>query len=115
MKYNTHSGFYYYDFLTPLDREIINLLRELCPDFSNYDFTKHDLYKGSLFGGTNIYFKRGENGQLGMVSTKKNIKLYKLTDYPYNFKTEAVKAGSTEYGWSGETLLTMLKELRKYK
>ena len=103
--------FYYYDFLSSEDREIVDLLRRLCPDFANYSFLKCDLYKGSLFGGTNIYFKKGKDGKLGMVSTKRNIKLYGLDTYPYNFETQSVGRGSVEFGWSGETLLRMLREL----
>ena len=115
MKRTDLGEFYYYDFLSPQDREIVDLLRELCPDFSNYGFLKCDLYKGSLFGGTNIYFKKGDGNQLGMVSTKRNIKLYKLDDYPYNFKSEAVGKGNVEHGWAGDVLLSMLKDLLKYK
>ena len=79
------------------------------------DFLKCDLYKGSLFGGTNIYFKKGENDKLGMVSSKRNIKLYKLDEYPYNFKSYAVGKDSIEYGWTGAVLLSMLKKLLSYK
>ena len=112
---NESSEFYYYEFLSPEDKECVDLLCELCPDFSNYHFLKCDLYKGSLFGGANVYFKRGQDNNNGLVSTKRNIKLYKLDDYPYNFKTEAVGKGRLEYGWTGEVLLTMLKSLVKYK
>ena len=115
MRKSNFVEFYYYDFLSPEDREIVDLLRELCPDFSNYDFLKCDLYKGSLFGGTNVYFKRGEDDKLGMISSKRNIKLYKLDDYPYNFKSQAVGKDSVEHGWTGDVLLSMLKNLLKYR
>ena len=115
MKITTATEFFYYDFLSPEDRESIDLLRVLCPDFANYQFLKCDLYKGSLFGGTNVYFKMGANGQRGMVTTKSNIKLYNLSDYPYNFMTESDRNGSVEKGWTGEVLQSMLNDLLQKK
>ena len=101
--------------LSPIDKKIIELLYELCPDFQEYHFTKNDLYKGSLFGGTNVYFKRGQNNTVGLVSTQRNIKLYNLDRYAYNFKTEAVGKGTVEHGWTGDILLTLLNDLLRYK
>ena len=109
------NNIYYYQFLTPIDMKIVELLYELCPDFQEYHFTKNDLYKGSLLGGTNVYFKRGENNLIGLISTKRNIKKYNLDQYNYNFKTEGVKKGSKEYGWTGDVLFSMLNNLLKYK
>lgn len=101
--------------LSTIDIKNLNLLYELCPDFQEYHFIKHDLYKGSLLGGTNVYFKKGQNNTVGMVSTERNIKRYNLERYTYNFQTEGVKKGDVEHGWTGEVLFSMLSDLLKYK
>ena len=68
-----------FDEFSDVDSKILKILSSLCPDFAPYNYLKkYDLFKGSLFGGTNIYFKKGENGSTGMVTTKTNIKLYNL-------------------------------------
>ena len=104
---------YHYCFLSVEDIEIVDLLNELCPDFTTYNFLKCDLYKGSLLGGTNVYFKKGRENKCGMVATKTAVEHYSLYRYPYNFKTEGVGKGNDEQGWSGEILLSMLKDLKK--
>ena len=96
------------------DYEILELLRKLCPDFAPYNYLKDiDLYKGSLLGGSNVYFKNGINRTKGMVTTKSNIKLYDLNRYPYNFQTISNHNDKSELGWSGSVLLTLLKDLYK--
>jgi predicted HNH restriction endonuclease len=96
-----------------IEEKVLAILKLLCPDFAPYNFLKkYDLYKGSLFGGTNLYLKKGENDAIGMVTTQKNKKLYNLEKYPYNFKTISNHNGLVEYGWSGDILLEMLEELK---
>ena len=73
----------------------------MCPDFAPYHALKNDLYKGSLFGGTNLYYKTGENGTRGMVTTKRNVAKYKLDQFPRNFKTSNAINRQPETGWSG--------------
>ena len=96
-----------------LEMKILTLMQELCPDFAVYNFLKkYDLYKGSLFGGTNIYYKVGENNLRGMVTTKRNIRLYGLEKFTYNFQTCSDRKGTYQNGWSGETLLQLLIYLK---
>lgn len=107
--------FNYYPFLDNNDRIAVDMLRNLCPDFAPYGFLKKfDLYKGSLFGGTNVYYKSGENGTRGLITTKTNIKRYGLDKFPYNFQSERDRNGKPEYGWSGEVLLDLLKHLQLF-
>ena len=109
------TSFFFYDFLCEHDREILNIIRELCPDFAPYNYLKkYDLYKGSLFGKTNIYFKRGVNGDLGMITTKTNIRMYELEQFPYNFQSQGNRNGKVEQGWSGEVLLSVVKHLQSF-
>ena len=104
--------FFYYDFLGKTEKEIVDILKKLCPDFAPYNYLKkYDLYKGSLFGGTNIYLKRGTNGNIGLVTTKTNIKLFNLDQYPYNFQSECDRNGKPEFGWTGKELLDLVKYL----
>ena len=42
-----------------LEQDILLIMKEICPDFAPYHALKNDLYKGSLFGGTNLYYKTG--------------------------------------------------------
>ena len=53
------------------------ILKDICPDFKEYNFLKTDLYKCSLFGGANLYLKVGKDGRVGMVTgitNEKNIR-----------------------------------------
>lgn len=93
--------------------QIIELMKRICPDFSEYSFLKVDKYKGSLHGGYNIYYKRGCNGELGMVTGKRNHEKYGLDDFDKNFKTIAMLDGSEEEGWTGEVLLSVLKRIEE--
>ena len=116
MAYIEENGFLYHDSLSKMDREIIDILRELCPDFAPYNYLKkYDLYKGALFGGTNVYFKRGVGNVNGMVTTKTNTRVYRLDEFSYNFASECDRNGSPERGWSGETLLSLVKYLQGFK
>lgn len=100
--------------LDECEQEIIALMKELCPDFAPYNFLKkYDLYKGSLFGGTNMYYKIGVDNTRGMVTTKRNKSLYGLERFPVNFQTECDRNGNAEYGWSGDTLLELLKHIKR--
>lgn len=97
------------------EQEILEIMEAICPDFAPYNFLKkYDLYKGSLFGGTNMYYKIGKDGVRGMVTTKRNVKLYGLDKFPYNFETERDRNGTPEYGWSGEVLLELMKHLKTF-
>ena len=108
--------FAYHEALNDRDREVVDILRELCPDFSVYNYLKKfDMYKGSLFGGTNVYIKRNPNGEIGLVTTKSNTKTYNLEQFPYNFNSERDRNGTPEYGWSGEVLLQLVKYLQTFK
>ena len=115
MKQSEMSDFFYYEFLSETDCKIVDLLRDLCPDFVPYNYLKCDLYKGALWGGTNVYFKRGTNGDFGMVTTKTNIRLYNLGRFPFNFQSEGNRNGKSEQGWSGEVLLDLVKHLHSLK
>jgi len=96
-----------------MEKEILGLLSELCPDFGKYKFLKSDLYKGSLFGGWNVYYKKGKDGKVGMVTRIKNEKKYHLDRFPKNFESVAQFDGSLEEtGWTGENLLNLLKYLK---
>lgn len=97
----------------PIDIRILEILKDICPDFAPYNYLKkYDLYKGSLFGGTNVYVKKGTLNEIGMVTTKTNIKKYNLDKYPYNFTSACDRNGSPEYGWTGDVLIELLKELK---
>ncbi|MEG2292611.1 MULTISPECIES: hypothetical protein [Carnobacterium] len=94
--------------------QVIELMKKICPDFSDYSFLKTDRYKGSLYGGYNIYYKLGSNGELGMVTGKKNHEKYGLNDFDKNFKTTTKLNGSEEEeGWTGEVLLKVLKRIEE--
>lgn len=115
-KKSSNAEFFYYEDLNEIDREIIDILRELCSDFMPYNYLKkYDLYKGSLFGGTNVYFKRGVDGRNGMITTKSNTRIYNLEQFPYNFNSERDRSGRPECGWSGTVLLDVVKYLRSFK
>jgi len=97
-----------------IESVIINMMADLCTDFAPYNFlAKSDLYKGSLFGGNNIYYKKGINNTNGMITSKSNIKKYNLNIFPTNFISQNDINGSIEYGWSGEVLVEVLKHLQK--
>ena len=95
-----------------LEQDILLIRNELCPDFAPDHALKNDLYKGSLFGGTNLYYKTGENGTKGMVTTKRNVAKYKLDQFPRNFKTSNAINRQPETGWSGTVLLDLLIYLK---
>lgn len=96
-----------------MEEEILRLLAELCPDFSEYRFLEADRYKGSLFGKYNVYYKKGKNGLSGMVTGIRNEKKYGMNKFEKNFETVGNFDGSqVEYGWSGQNLLDLLKYLK---
>lgn len=91
----------------------IELMKELCPDFKEYHFLKNDMYKGSLFGGYNMYYKKGINGLEGIVTGPKNIKTYKLDKFSFNFETGSNMSGSKrEKGWTGDIMIEVLEYLK---
>ena len=57
-----------------IEKEIFDLLREICPDFEEYHFLKTDLYKGKITGGYNLYYKKGKDGKEGMITGKRTRK-----------------------------------------
>ena len=97
-----------------LEQDILLIMKEICPDFAPYHALKNDLYKGSLFGGTKLYYKTGENGTKGMVTTKRNVAKYKLDQFPRNFKTSNAINGQPETGWSDIVLLDLLIYLKNF-
>lgn len=82
------------------------ILKDICPDFKEYNFLKTDLYKASLFGGANLYLKVGKDGRVGMVTGITNEKKYSLEKFEKNFET--VSMSNKETGWTGETLINLL-------
>ncbi|WP_339101934.1 hypothetical protein [Candidatus Enterococcus clewellii] len=95
---------------------IIELMKGICKDFSEYNFLKTDRYKGSLNdeNGYNIYYKFGSNDNLGMVTGKKNHEKYGLNAFKKNFKTTTRLDGSEEEeGWTGEVLVDVLKHIEE--
>jgi len=97
-----------------MENEILNLLADLCPDFSKYERMKNELYKGSLFGGCNIYYKLGTDGiTTGMVTGIRNEKKYLLGSFEKNFQTLDLHKGRIEEGWTGQTLLDLLNYLKE--
>lgn len=97
------------------ENKIIELLKQLCPDFNEYIFKAFDLYKGSLLGKYNVYYKKGVNNTRGLVTGVENIKEYHLDKFPYNFETENQINGKIELGWSGQILIDLLNYLISIK
>jgi len=92
--------------------EIIALLSKLCPDFSKYTVKPNDRYKGSLFGGYNIYCKMDNEGNLGMITGKRNENNYNMNRFLKNFETiGGLHSNQEETGWTGQTLLDLLDYL----
>ena len=91
------------DLLSGQELQIINLMKDLCPDFVLYGFLAKDICKGSLFGGYNIYYKKGVNNSRGMISAKRNIKKYGAGYQQFlytnsNIQLEEIERLITTYG-----------------
>ena len=96
-----------------MEKEILSLFKEICPDFAPYHFLPTDMYKGKLIGGYNVYYKKGIDGTEGMVTGKSNIKRFDLKRFPYNFKTSSKFDQSIiEYGWTGNELVKVLEHIK---
>ncbi|WP_348920452.1 hypothetical protein [Enterococcus rotai] len=101
---------------TESELQIIELMKNVCPDFDSYNFLETDRYKGSLFGKFNVYYKIGSNKELGMITGKNNQKKYNLDQFKKNFTTTGgVDGTKVEEGWKGEILIELLKYLQGIK
>lgn len=97
-----------------LEPEVYSLLKQLCPDFEEYHYLKHDQYKGPLFGKYNIYIKTSseDSSILGIVTGKRNIEKYNLSKFVTNFETIGSLSGEKEKGWSGKVMNELLHHLK---
>lgn len=95
-----------------MDKIVFDLLNEICPDFSEYRFLKTDLYKGKIISAHNIYYKKGEDDKEGIVVGKRDIELFGLEIFPWNFVTyNKLDLSDAQYGWTDEVMIDVLKHI----
>lgn len=102
------------------DRHIIELLQELCSDFKQYKFLENDIGRGTLLGKFDIYWKSGddfweykENKKRGLIIPSNiSFEEFHLEIFKKNFVSVNAE-GNPEEGWCGETLLELLKYIKR--
>lgn len=97
-----------------MNETIYNLLKEICPDFSEYKFLKTDLYKGKIIGGHNLYYKLGEDNKEGIILGKKDIEKFDLNKFRTNFITfNKFDRSDIQEGWTGEEMIKVLNHIKE--
>lgn len=97
-----------------MDIRVYELLKEICPDFSEYKFLKTDLYKGKIIDSHNLYYKTGEDGKEGIIIGKRDIAKFDLSNFPFNFRTYTrYDLSDLEEGWTGEEMIKVLEHIKK--
>lgn len=102
------------------DKQIIELLQELCPDFRQYKFLENDIGRGTLLGIFEVFWKSGddfweykENKKRGLIipSDQANKDLH-LDIFKKNF-VSVNATDNPEEGWCEEPLLELLRYIKR--